>query len=375
MSELIAGRLAIGGELHEGYVEVDGDRIASVGQGGPPREPDLRHEGVVAPGFVDLQVNGAGGHEVADGPEALDAIDAVQLEHGVTGYLATLISPDQATMERVLPELERRAADPDSPLVGVHVEGPWIAREFAGMHPLERIQPVPDEVPEWVRSPAVSMVTLAPELPGAVQLIADLTRLGVMVSLGHSAATSFEGRAATDAGAEMVTHLFNAMHPITAREPRLAGGALTDERLRVSLIADSVHVVAPALELARRAAGDRVILVSDSSPAAGAPAGHYELAGVAIERGEDGSVRTSNGRLAGSSVTVAEAMRHWANLTSATLAEAIRAASEVPGAAIGRRVRLEAGAPADIVLVNERSATVERVMRRGRWLDQHAPPA
>src|SRR5436190_828876 len=131
---LIGGRLAIDGELSEGYVEVDGERIASVGD------------------------------ELPAGPEALDAIDAIELEHGVTSYLASLISPDEDTLKRVLPELERRTADQDSPLVGVHVEGPWICPEFAGMHPPERLAPVPDEVPEWVRSPAVQVITLAPEL-------------------------------------------------------------------------------------------------------------------------------------------------------------------------------------------------------------------
>ena len=159
-----------------------------------------------------------------------------------------------------------------------------------------------------------------------------------------------------------------AREALKAMSDRLHPETFAKVRLLVSIIADSVHVVAPALELARRAAGDRIVLVSDSTPAAAAPAGHYELAGVPIERGEDGSVRNAEGRLAGSSATLDDAMRHWANLTSATLAEAIRAASEVPGSAIGRRARLEVGAPADVLLVNERSAAVERVMRRGRWI-------
>src|SRR5204863_5190408 len=119
----------------EGYVEVDGDRIADVGEGTPARDADVEHLGVVAPGLVDLQVNGAGGHEASGGPDALDAIDAMQLEHGVTSYLAALISPDAATLERVLPELERRTADPESPLAGLQVEGPGLPPRFAGMHP------------------------------------------------------------------------------------------------------------------------------------------------------------------------------------------------------------------------------------------------
>jgi N-acetylglucosamine-6-phosphate deacetylase len=349
-------------------VEVEGDRIAGRGLGQPPREPDVQHGAVVAPGFVDLQVNGVAGREVTDGPDALDAIDAALLAHGVTSYLATLASPDDATIERAIPVLEARAADPSSPLEGLHVEGPYISPEYAGAHPPERIQPVPADVPPWLRSQAIRMVTLAPELPGAAELIAELRRLGVAVALGHSAATAWETRAAADAGAEMVTHIFNAMAPFHHREAGLAGAALTDERLMVSVIADNAHVAAPALELVRRTAGDRVILISDSTAAAAAPPGRYTMAGVEIERGEGDEVRTPDGRLAGGGLTLDDDMRGWATLTSATLAEAIRAATEVPAPLIGRTARLDAGAPADIVLL-DRHGNVLRTMRRGRWIE------
>jgi N-acetylglucosamine-6-phosphate deacetylase len=337
------------------------------GLGEPAGEPDVRHLGVVAPGFVDLQVNGVAGHEVTDGPAALDGIDAALLAHGVTSYLATLASPDEQTVERSLPELERRAADPDSPLEGLHVEGPYLSPEYAGAHPLERIQPVPADVPGWLRSPAVRMVTLAPELPGAPELIAELRRLGVAVALGHSGATAWETRAAADAGAQMVTHIFNAMAPFHHREAGLVGAALTDERLMVSVIADNVHVAAPALELVRRAAGERVVLISDSTAAAAAPPGSYKMAGVAIESGDDDRVLTGEGRLAGSRLTLDADVRGWAALTSATLADAVRAATEVPAPLIGRSARLDAGAPANLVLL-DRKAGVVRTMRRGRWV-------
>lgn len=368
MSALIAGTLAIGGELEDGWVEVDGESIAACSPGEPPRAPDVDHAGVVSPGLVDIQVNGAAGHDVAGGPEALDAIDAAMLEHGVTSYVAVLASPDAAMAARLMPELERRAADPESPLAGVHFEGPYISRDYIGAHPPERVAPVPEHVPAWMRSPALALVTIAPELPGAAALIAELDRLGVTVSLGHSGATAWETRAATDAGARMVTHIFNAMAPIHHRETRLAGAALTDERLLISVLADNVHVAAPALELVRRAAGDRVVLVSDSTPGAAAPAGRYSMSGVAIERHEDGSVRTPDGRLAGSGLTLDAHVRGWASLTSATLGEAIRAATELPASLIGRSARLDAGAPADLVLLDRRSAEVARVMRRGHWV-------
>lgn len=368
MSTLIAGTLAIGGELEDGWVEVDGREIAACGHGEPPREPDVDHAGVVAPGFVDLQVNGVAGHDTAGGAEALDAIDAALLEHGVTTYVAVLASPDAELAARVMPELERRTADPESPLAGVHFEGPYLSRDYIGAHPPERVVPVPERVPEWMRSPALSVVTIAPELPGAAALIAELDRLGVLVSLGHSGATAWETRAATDAGARMVTHIFNAMTPIHHRETRLPGAALTDERLLVSVLADNVHVAAPALELVRRAAGDRVVLVSDATPGAAAPPGRYTMSGVEIERHADGTIRTPEGRLAGSGLTLDAHVRGWASLTSATLGEAIRAGTEVPASLIGRSARLDPGAPADLVLLDRRTAEVARVMRRGRWL-------
>src|SRR5207302_1116414 len=122
------------------------------------------------------------GHDVTGGPDALDAVDLALLQHGVTSYLAALASPNAELAARAMPELERRAADPGSPLAGVHIEGPFISREYAGAHPPERIAPVPAEVPDWMRSPAVAVVTIAPELDGAARLIAELDRLGVTVS-------------------------------------------------------------------------------------------------------------------------------------------------------------------------------------------------
>jgi N-acetylglucosamine-6-phosphate deacetylase len=368
LTRLISGQLVRGGEIAWGWVEVDGERIESVGEGPPLRRPDERHDGIVAPGFVDLQVNGAGGHEVTDGAQALDAIDAIQLAHGVTSYLPTLISPDPEAAEQLLRDLEPRIADPASPVAGVHVEGPYISPEHRGMHPPDSLRPPPGDVPRWLRSPAIRIVTLAPELDGALRLIRALTERGLTVSLGHSGASAEQALDAVGAGASVVTHVFNAMGPLDHRAPGLIGRALVDRRLFVSVIADGVHVDPLVLELVFRAALDRVALVSDSTPAAGAPAGNYQMAGVTVERGADGAVRTADGRLAGSSITLDEAVRGWASMTGATLPEAIRAATETPAAACAMTAALEPGAPADLVMLDE-AGTVERVMRRGRWLD------
>jgi N-acetylglucosamine-6-phosphate deacetylase len=365
VSVLLAGDLALDGTLAEGWVELDGARLAAAAHGPPPREPDERLDGILSPGLCDLQVNGGGGHEVTDGAAALDAIDAIQLARGVTSYLPTLVSPDDETVERALPELAARMADPASPVVGVHVEGPFLSREQAGMHPVQRLRSPADGVPAWLEHPAVRLVTIAPELPGAVDLIGRLSDRGVAVSLGHSAASAEVATLAIDAGARLVTHVFNAMALMHPRAPGLAGVALTDERVHVAVIADGVHVHRPMLELMRRAVGARAVLVTDATPVTGAPAGRYEMAGVTIELGADGAAHTLDGTLAGSTLTLDRAARNWHEMTGATLAQALFAASQSPAQA----ARLWTGLRADLVLLDS-AGMVRRAMRGGRWLDR-----
>lgn len=367
MSSIVAGRLALHGELADGWIELEGERVAACATGQPPRPPDLRHDGIIAPGFCDLQVNGAAGHEVTGGPDALDAIDRLLLSRGVTSYLPTLVSLDAPVAERAMKELAERTADPSSPVAGVHLEGPFLDPAHAGMHRRDRLRSPDDGIPVYFGSPAVRLVTLAPELPGALKLIAELCARGVAVALGHSGASAAEAERAVEAGARLVTHVFNAMGPLHHRAPGLAGLALTEDRLAVGVIADGVHLDPLVLELIRRAAGGRTFLTTDSTPAAGAPPGRYSMAEVAIEATEDGSAHTADGRLAGSVITLDQAARGWAAMTGATLAEAIAAASEIPAAAVGLPGGPAPGSPADLVLLDE-TGQIERVMHCGRWL-------
>ncbi len=366
-SMILAGRLAVHGGLADGWIEVEGEHLAGWATGSPPRPPDARHDGIIAAGFCDLQVNGAAGHEVTGGPEALDAIDRLLLSRGVTRYLPTLISTSSALAERVVEELAERAADPSSPVAGVHLEGPFIDPAHAGMHPHDRLRSPDAGIPAYFGSPAVRLVTLAPELPGALELVAELSGRGVAVALGHSGASAAEAERAVDAGARLVTHVFNAMAPLGHRSPGLAGLALADERLAVGVIADGVHLDPLVLELVRRAAGGRTFLVTDSTAATEAPPGRYLMAGVSIEASEDGGARTGDGRLAGSVLTLDQAVRGWTTLTRATPSEAIAAAGEVPAAAAGLTEGLAPGGSADLVLLDGQGS-VERVMYRGRWL-------
>lgn len=366
MSLVLSGQIARGGALREGWIEIERGRVVQLRAGQPPRTPDERHDGMIAPGLCDLQVNGGAGYEVTSGPAALDAIDALQLAHGVTSYLPTIVTTDVSTADRAVAELEERVADPHSPVAGVHLEGPFLTPAHAGMHRPELMAVPADGVPAYYASSAVRLVTLAPELPGALELVRDLRARGVTVSLGHSGADATTVRAAIDRGAEMVTHLFNAMAPLDHRAPGIAGVALLDRRVRVCVIADGLHVDPLVLELVRLLAGPRVVLVTDATPAAGAPEGHYEMAGITVQRGREGAARTPDGRLAGSTLTLDAAVRSWAAVTGASLAEAVAAASEVPAAAI-RMPALTVGAPADLVLLDPHGFPV-RVMHHGEWL-------
>jgi N-acetylglucosamine-6-phosphate deacetylase len=366
VSLVLSGQIARAGTLRDGWIEIERGRVAELRTGRPPRTPDELHDGVIAPGLCDLQVNGGAGYEVTGGSAALDAIDALQLAHGVTSYLPTVVTTDAATAERTVAELEERVADPHSPVAGVHLEGPFLAPAHAGVHRPELMAVPADGVPAYYASSAVRLVTLSPELRGAPSLIRDLRARGVTVSLGHSGADAATALAAIGEGAGMVTHLFNAMAPLHHRAPGIAGVALLDPRVRVCVIADGLHVDPLVLELVRRLAGSRVVLVTDATPAAGAPEGRYEMAGITFQRDREGAARTGDGRLAGSTLTLDAAVRSWAAMTEASLAEAVAAAGELPAAAIGMPA-LAVGAPADLVLF-DRDGFPLRLMRNGSWL-------
>jgi N-acetylglucosamine-6-phosphate deacetylase len=368
VSPLIAGHVARGGTLAAGWVEVRSDTIAACGVGAPPNAPDERHDGIIAPGLVDLQVNGGAGVEVTAGHGALDRLEAALLARGVTSYLPTVVSAPDDVLARALSELAERAADPASPVAGVHLEGPYLSPAHAGVHRAECLRvPAREPPPAAYASAAVRLVTTAPELDGGLDLVRTLRARGVTVSLGHSGADAATAQAAFAAGASMVTHVFDAMAPLHHRAPGLVGAALVHPATRIGVIADGHHVDPLVLELIRRAAGARVVLVSDASPAAAAPPGRYTLGGAPLQRGADGVARTPDGVLAGSAILLDEAVRGWAGLTGATLAEAVAAATEAPAAVVGLPAPLAAGSPADLVLLDE-TGGVLRVMRRGRWL-------
>jgi len=345
----------VGGSLVPGDVEVADGVIAAVGL-----EPG--RGGIAAPGFVDLQVNGFGGIDLmrasADG---WTAAGEAMLATGVTAYRPTVITADEDEMAGALASIAGARTRPR--ILGAHLEGPFLSPARLGAHPPEhRRDPDRALLERLLAAGPVAHVTLAPELPGAEELIALLTGRGVLVAAGHSDATAAEAHAAFDRGVRTVTHLFNAMRPPLAREPGLALAALARDDVTVQLIADGHHVAEDAVRVAWAAARGRLALVTDAVAAAGAGDGTFTLGGRPV-RAEAGVVRDAEGRLAGSALTMDAAVRRLHAL-GAPLEEALAAASAVPAALAGRPElgSLAPGTPADVVVLDDRLEVVRTLV-------------
>jgi N-acetylglucosamine-6-phosphate deacetylase len=296
----------------------------------------------VEPGFVDLQVNGGFGHDLTVSPDRVWDVGTGLAAHGVAAFLPTLVSPSTAQARSAADVL---CAGPPPGWIGavplgLHLEGPALSPSFAGAHPPSRlVEPTPAVVDGWLGLDGVKLVTLAPELPGALEAIRRLRSAGVAVAVGHTGAGAARIEAAADAGATMVTHLFNAMTPFHHRDPGPVAAVLDDDRLTVGLIADGVHVAPAALGLAWRAAGpDRIALTGDTVAALG----------TGPEVG-----RTAAGALAGGATSYDRV--RW------TFLGAIGAAGPVPAVTAANACRvlgesdrgtLAPGARADLVLLD-----------------------
>lgn len=336
---------------------------------GPPGEDAAVVEaaGLLAvPGFVDLQCNGALGIDLASEPERLWELGAALPRWGVTAWLPTIVTAPPEVVGRAQAAL---GAGPPAgwsgavPL-GLHLEGPFLSPARRGAHPGALLRtPTLDAVEGWSRADGVAMVTLAPELDGAAAVVAALVARGVVVALGHSAATAEQARRAIDAGASSVTHVFNAMAPLHHRAPGLAGVALTDPRVHVGLIADGIHVDPTVVDLTLRAAGPRVVLVTDAVAALGMPPGGQRLGGATVMVGGEG-VRLADGTLAGSDLAMDQAVRNLVAFTGCAPEVACAAAAAAPAHLLGDPARgvLSTGARADLVLLSRGLEVVATVI-------------
>ena len=355
-----------------GYVTMTGGVVTAVGQGDPPRAPDVALPGgVLAPGFVDLQVNGYFGEEfLTAGADGWARVATRLPQTGTTAFLPTFVTAPPGVLTAGL----RAAADliPALPagarVLGVHVEGPFISPAWKGAHNEAWItEPSADAVAELLDAGrgVLRLVTLAPERRGGMAAVTALTKAGVLVSVGHSDATARQVAEAADHGARMVTHLFNAQRPMHHREPGVVGEALTDLRLTSGLIADMHHVNPQVCVLAFRAAPGRICAVTDAAACAGMPPGSYKLGGEPIELppGDGEPPVRSDGTLAGSGLRMDAAV---GNLVAAGigLAEAVCAATRVPADLIGRPDlgRIAPGAAADVAWLGDDMRT------RATWM-------
>ncbi|MEO3822195.1 N-acetylglucosamine-6-phosphate deacetylase [Actinomadura sp. B10D3] len=338
-----------------GYVRVEGGVIAEAGEGPPPGAPDTElPDGLLAPGLVDLQVNGFFGHDMADADESgWHTVVSRLPETGVTAFLPTFITAPVAAQAEAL----RRTRDllpglpPGTRVLGVHLEGPFLSEKRKGAHNAAHLtDPAPEAIRTLLETGLVKLVTLAPERDGALDAIRTLTEAGVLVSVGHSDATAAQVSAAAGAGARKVTHIFNAQSGVHHRDPGVAVQALVDDRLSPGLILDLHHVSAPVAELVFRAAAGRVVLVTDAASAAGMPPGTYDLGGEPITMPEEGPPLRADGTIAGSGLRLDEAVGNAIGLGIGEAA-AVDAATRVPADLIGRPDlgRIAPGAAADLV--------------------------
>ena len=317
---------------------------------GPPDV--VLSSGVLAPGLIDLQVNGCFGVEFAYDEDWSTAVARLP-ETGVTAFLPTFIT---APLDVLVAGLRRVPESlPGARILGVHVEGPCLAAEQKGAHdPALFRDPEPELLDALLEPGTMALLTLAPERAGALMAIERLAGEGVLVSVGHSDARADVVAAAAAAGARMVTHLFNAMRGIHHREPGVAGQALADERLACGLILDGHHVVETVAKVAFAAAGGRIALVTDAIAPAGMEPGFYELGGEPVITREGEPPRRPDGTIAGATLRLDDAVAR-AVAIGVPPQVAIDAATRVPADLLGRRDlgRIEPGAPADLVWLDE----------------------
>jgi N-acetylglucosamine-6-phosphate deacetylase len=326
----------------------------------------------LAPAFFDVHIHGAMSHDVMEAtPEALGAMGSFLAAHGTGSFLATTVTaPLDATL-RSLSGLAKLLEQPpktgQAQPVGIHLEGPFLSHAKRGVQPAEHL--LAPDIATFDRlfeaaEGHIRLMTLAPELSGAIELTAHATARGVRVSLGHSNATAAETRAAIDAGAVSATHTFNAMRALDHREPGILGTVLTDDSLFADLICDGIHVAPEMVKLWWRAKGpERAILVTDAISATGMPDGAYRLGDFAVQVANGRAM--ANGVLAGSVLTLDRALTNFMEFTGAPLEQALRLLTVNPAAMTGlgdQAGLLAVGAAANLVALDEAGKLVGSVV-------------
>ena len=368
-------------EIKDAGILVRDDVIEAIGPRAGMRLPSgaeeiLATDKTAIPGFIDVHIHGAGGHDVMEGtPEAFRSITRKVAEHGTTSLLATTVTARTDDTVRAVEgiasyiAIQHETEEPRAEILGIHFEGPFISKERRGVHPAELIQaPSAPMLSRFLKAAAgnARIMTIAPELFGAAPCIDAAREAGLVVSIGHTDATYEQARAAMARGARSATHVFNAMRPFSHRDPGVIGAVLTSLDINAELIADGVHVDEAAMKLLLLAKGaSGITLVSDGLSATGMPDGKYTLGGMEVTV-SGGVCRNSAGVLAGSTLMLDRALRNIVHV-GASLPDAVRMLTLNPASLLGiefKKGSLRAGADADILLLDE-SLQVTKVWARG----------
>jgi N-acetylglucosamine-6-phosphate deacetylase len=335
-------------------------------------------DAVLAPGFVDIHIHGGAGVDAMRASQSeLPRLGQFLTTHGVTGYFPTTVAaPLDATcaaLERLADAIEAASsATDDNPVqarpLGIHLEGPFLSHKRRGVHPPQNLVAPTLEIFERLWQAArghVRMLTIAPEIPGAMEVIAEAARRNVCVSIGHSDAEMPIAQEAVKAGARHATHTFNAMRPLDHREPGIIGEVLSDDRLSADIIVDGIHVAPPVVKLFLRAKGrELAVLITDAISATGMPDGRYQLGPIEVDV-KDGKCM-SNGSLAGSVLTMDRAVRNVTQFSDWSLQDALRAATLNPARALGLAGHhgiLSRGAEANFNVLSQAGEVLKTIVR------------
>ncbi len=327
----------------------------------------------LVPGFIDIHAHGGGGCDTLDKTyDSLERMCLAHAAHGTTGILPTTMSGPAETLKKsvgLIGGYMGTRAPSGAGILGIHLEGPWLNPEWKGAQPVTGIrEPSVRELDELVEASSgnISMITLAPEMPGALDLIKHAVDLGIKVSLGHSSATYDQAIAAADAGATHVTHAYNAMSGLHHRRPGMVGAMLSSNKLTVDVILDGFHIHLAAAKILMKCKGkDGIALITDATMAAGMPDGEYELGGQRVIC-RNGAVRLPDGILAGSALTLDKAVKYAMTELDCSLEDAIKMTSETPAWILGiddKKGSIEVGKDADLVLLDAELQVVATMVR------------
>ncbi|WP_249646129.1 MULTISPECIES: N-acetylglucosamine-6-phosphate deacetylase [unclassified Lysinibacillus] len=360
----------------KGDVYIEDGKIIQIGQSlsrkAVQRIDGQNHDWLLLPGYIDMHIHGSAGHDTMDASQlALHEIAQSLVQEGVTGFLATTMTQTIAKIESALVNVAQfEQQEGEAILLGIHVEGPFVSKIRAGAQPEEyMISPTIEQFANWQKMSCyrIKQITVAPEIEGGFTFLEALKNFNVIPSIGHSDATIEEVHQAVSLGISQATHLYNQMRPFHHRDPGVVGGVLLEDNIKVELIVDCVHSHPQAVKLAYRTKGAKgIILITDAMRAKGLQYGEYDLGGQTVYVSEKGA-HLANGALAGSVLTMEQAVKNMKAITNCSLQEivAMSSTNAAEQLQLPMKGRIEEGFDADFVLLDQQ-LNVQKTICRGK---------